>query len=142
MQKEQEMQTEEPLRLALPAEPENVAVVRRAVAERGERIGLDQVGIDDLKTVVSEACGNVVRHAYPPSEAGSLEVEMNARGDAIELVVRDHGAGIRPGPIDPGGLRMGLLLIGALSSSFTLSSARGRGTEVTMRLAKPEAPPA
>ncbi len=130
------MQTQEPLRLALAAEPENVAVVREAVAEHAEQIGVAGVGIDDLKTVVSEACGNVVRHAYPTPGEGFLEVEMLEQDASIKLVVRDYGAGIRPGPIDPGGLRMGLLLIGALSSSFSLFSARGQGTELTVTLAK------
>lgn len=133
------MRTQESLLLALPAEAESVAVVRHAVAECAEQIGVDAVGVADLKTVASEACGNVVRHAYPAGQGGSLEVELDDEEDAVKLVVRDRGRGIGPGPVDDDGMRMGLLLIGALSSCFRLSSARGRGTEVTIRLAKSSA---
>ena len=53
------------LQMSLPARAENVAVVRHALAGLAERIGMDEPGIADLKTVVTEACMNVVVHAYP-----------------------------------------------------------------------------
>jgi serine/threonine-protein kinase RsbW len=51
------------LRLTLRATPDNVIVVRQAVAGLGEALGLSGPRIADLKTVVSEACNNVVLHA-------------------------------------------------------------------------------
>ena len=50
--------------MLLPARAENVAVVRHALAGLAEEIGMDEAGIADLKTVVTEACMNVVAHAY------------------------------------------------------------------------------
>ena len=52
------------LQITLPAEAENVAVVRHALAGLAEEIGMDEAAIADLKTVVTEACMNVVVHAY------------------------------------------------------------------------------
>ena len=53
------------LQIRLPAKAENVAVVRHALAGLAEEIGMDEAGVADLKTVVTEACMNVVVHAYP-----------------------------------------------------------------------------
>ena len=52
------------LQMTLPARAENVAVVRHALAGLAEQIGMDEAGLADLKTVVTEACMNVVVHAY------------------------------------------------------------------------------
>ncbi len=49
--------------------------MRHALAGLADRIGMDEPGIADLKTVVTEACMNVVVHAYPADEPGLLEVE-------------------------------------------------------------------
>jgi serine/threonine-protein kinase RsbW len=127
------------LRLSLPALPENVALVRSAVGERAEVYGLAAASVADLKTIVSEACANVVIHAYADAaKPGPLEVEMTREAKSVKVVVRDHGAGIRPRPkATHASLKMGLLLIGAIASSFQLKGARKLGTELSMDLALP-----
>jgi anti-sigma regulatory factor (Ser/Thr protein kinase) len=120
--------------MALPASAENVAVVRHAVAGLAEAMGMDEVGIADLKTVVTEAGMNVVVHAYPDQQ-GTMEVEARPEGEALAVVVRDSGAGIRPrADLEPPSLRLGLSLIAALSESFEISGGLGRGTTVAMRV--------
>jgi serine/threonine-protein kinase RsbW len=54
----------EDLYISLPASPESIAVARRGVAERAAELGLERSAIADLRTMASEACTNVVRHAY------------------------------------------------------------------------------
>jgi serine/threonine-protein kinase RsbW len=122
------------LQLTLPARSENVVVIRHALAGLAEEIGMDEPGLADLKTVVTEACMNVVLHAYR-GEAGPLSVEAEADEAGLSVVVRDEGVGIRP-QADSGreSLRLGLSLIAALSSSFAISGGIDRGTEVTMRV--------
>lgn len=123
------------LLLTLPARPENVTVVRHAVAALAEKIGMSEGRIGDLKTVVTEACMNVVVHAYGDEE-GALQVEVTPGGGELSVVVRDFGAGIRPLPEpERSSLRIGLALIAALSTSFEISGGLGRGTEIKMRLA-------
>jgi len=118
----------------LPAKAENVAVVRHALAGVAEEIGMDEAGIADLKTVVTEACMNVVAHAYG-EDAGPLTVEANPDPDGLTVIVRDQGRGIRPqADVDRPSLRLGLSLIAALSSSFAISGGLDRGTEVSMRV--------
>jgi hypothetical protein len=95
---------------------------------------MDEAGVADLKTVVTEACMNVVAHAYA-GEPGPLTVEASPDGDGLTVVVRDEGRGIRPqADVDQPSLRLGLSLIAALSSSFAISGGIDRGTEVSMRV--------
>lgn len=123
------------LLITLPARPENVAVVRHAVAGLAEQMGMGEPGIGDLKTVVTEACMNVVVHAYDGEEPGPLEIEAVPEDDGLTIAVRDYGAGIRPNPSDGRqSLKIGLTLIAALSRSFSISGGVDRGTEVRMFL--------
>ncbi|HEY1852945.1 MAG TPA: ATP-binding protein [Solirubrobacterales bacterium] len=121
------------LEMSLPANAENVAVVRHALAGLAESIGMDEPGIADLKTVVTEACMNVVVHAYPGEEGGPLEVEAVPDHNGLTVAVRDHGMGIRPRTDgERSSLRLGLTLIAALSSSFEIKGGIDRGTEIRM----------
>lgn len=123
------------LLMTIPAQPENVAVVRHAVAGLAEQLGMQEPAVGDLKTVVTEACMNAVVHAYDKGEPGPLQVEANAEGAGLTVTVRDFGRGIRPTADDERqSLRIGLTLIAALSSSFSISGGLGKGTEVTMHL--------
>jgi serine/threonine-protein kinase RsbW len=121
--------------MALPAKSENVAVIRHALAGLAEEIGMDEPGLADLKTVVTEACMNVVVHAYQ-GQPGPLEVEARPDEGGLTVVVRDEGVGIRPQADDSerDSLRLGLALIAALSGSFSISGGLDRGTEITMRV--------
>lgn len=120
--------------MILPARAENVAVVRHALAGLAEEIGMDEPGMADLKTVVTEACTNVAVHAYE-GEPGPLSVEARPDEEGLTVTVRDEGIGIQPqAEVEGGSLRLGLSLIAALSSSFAITGGLDRGTEVTMRL--------
>lgn len=123
------------LQMVLSAKAENVSVVRHALAGLAEQVGMDEPGLADLKTVVTEACMNVVVHAYR-GEPGPLGVDAHPDAEGLTVVVRDEGAGIKPQADDSAqnSLRLGLSLIAALSSSFSISGGLDRGTEVTMRI--------
>ena len=125
--------TDTELRLTLPATAENVIVVRQAVAGIGEALGLSPPRVADLKTVVSEACNNVVLHAYE-TEPGPLEVTAEPRDGELEIQIADHGKGFQPraNEGDPS-LGLGLPLIAALSDSFEISGGAGRGSRTTIR---------
>ncbi len=122
------------LQMKLPARAENVAVIRHALSGMAELIGMDETGVADLKTVVTEACTNVVVHAYPNGD-GPLLVEAEPDDEGLTVIVRDSGSGISPeADSDRASLKLGLSLIAALSSSFSISGGLDKGTEVMMRV--------
>src|ERR1700730_2279973 len=81
------------VRLDLSNRPENVLLVRETLTGVAETIGLDGSDLSDIRTAVTEACNNVVLHAYE-GEEGPLEVEIDLAADALDVVVRDRGIGI------------------------------------------------
>jgi serine/threonine-protein kinase RsbW len=125
--------TEPEFRMILPSRAENVAVVRQALAGAIEVLGLSESRLLDINTAVSEACNNVVVHAYE-GEEGPLEVYLCVQDSELEVVVRDHGVGIRPRAPEPGlevqGL--GLSLIQTLSDRVEFMGGMSQGTEVRM----------
>ena len=122
--------------LNMPARAEGVGVVRQALAGLADALAFDAAVLSDMKMAVTEACTNVVVHAYDV-EPGELEVSMAAGEDDLTIVVRDHGAGIAPKPArtEPPALGLGLPLIAALSDAFELRGSAGHGTEVRMTFA-------
>jgi serine/threonine-protein kinase RsbW len=122
--------------LNMPARAEGVGVVRQALAGLADALAFDAAVLSDMKMAVTEACTNVVVHAYD-EEPGELEVAMVAGEEHLTIVVRDRGSGITPKPArtEPPALGLGLPLIAALSDSFELRGSAGAGTEVRMTFA-------
>ena len=119
------------LQLKLPARAENVAVVRHAFGGFAEVLRVDEQTLADIKLAVTEACTNVVIHAYDSDEPGSLEVEATIDDSRLMVVIRDSGRGIVPRPDSPG-LGLGLPLIATLSESLELGTDDLDHTEVRM----------
>lgn len=130
------------LRLVVSARPENVAVIRQALAGLAAELGASADLIDDLKTAVSEAATNAIVHAYPERDDGPLEVAANVIGSSLEVLVRDNGIGMQPRPVSEqdSGLRVGLALIGAVSDGLEIHGEQDKGTEVRIRFDLARAP--
>jgi serine/threonine-protein kinase RsbW len=123
------------VRLELDSRPETLTLVRGVLAGVAELIGLDPELLDDLKTAVSEACNNVVMHAYDGS-TGPLAVRMYIEPEAIEVVVLDQGGGLPPlAPADESIRGVGLSVIRALAEQAEFRSRPDSGTEVRMSFA-------
>jgi anti-sigma regulatory factor (Ser/Thr protein kinase) len=124
--------------LALSNQPENVLLVREALSGVAETVGVDGVDLNDIRTAVTEACNNVVLHAYEGAE-GPLNVELYLGSESVEVVVRDHGTGIRPHIRDEeeAALGIGLSIIQALAPRVEFKDVQGGGTEVRMEFFTP-----
>ncbi len=131
------------VQLLMPALPANVALVRQALAGLTDELGVDAARAADMKIALTEACTNVVVHAYG-GEPGPLEVTMAVEQGRLVLGVRDHGEGLHPLPgRDEGSpLGFGLALIASLSDELGLVGGR-HGTElrIAFTLAGGDAPP-
>ncbi len=62
------------MELALPARAENIALIRHAFGALGETLAVDEELLSDVRLAVTEACSNVVVHAYDEDSPGPLEV--------------------------------------------------------------------
>jgi anti-sigma regulatory factor (Ser/Thr protein kinase) len=123
------------VRLELDSTPETLTLVRGALGAVAELLSLDPELLDDLKTAVSEACNNVVLHAYDGA-AGPLSVTLYVHYGEIEVVVRDHGSGIPAGTATDDRMQgVGLPIIRALAASADFESPPDGGTEVRMTFA-------
>jgi serine/threonine-protein kinase RsbW len=128
--------------LTVSNQPENVLLVRETLSGLADTVGVDGVELNDIRTAVTEACNNVVLHAYDGAE-GPLHVELYLAPQAVEVVVRDQGKGIKPhirGEQEDA-LGIGLSIIQALAPRVEFKDVEGGGTEVRMEFATPNARP-
>jgi anti-sigma regulatory factor (Ser/Thr protein kinase) len=119
------------VKLTLPARPENVAVIRHVLGAFAEALRLSDGLVEDLRLAVTEACTNVVRHAYPPGSPGPVEVSLRPDDDAVRVVVADHGRGVGTSS-DSTGPGLGLPLIAAIADEVDLQPVPGGGCRVAM----------
>jgi serine/threonine-protein kinase RsbW len=122
------------MELTLAARAENIAIVRHALGGLGEAFGVPEPKLSDIRLAVTEACANVVVHAYPDDQEGPMEIVASMDDDALTVLVRDWGLGIRPRPDSPG-LGLGLSLIAALAETVQLGHDSEEHTEVRMTFA-------
>jgi serine/threonine-protein kinase RsbW len=128
------------LALRLPATAEQVPVARRAVARYCESCGLPAPLIDDVRLVVTEACTNVVLHAYDAGggRAAMFDLQAHLEAGALVVSVGDQGRGVSAPSPNRGlglGLRLALQLAGGV---HTREGSGGLGTRLTMRFVLPE----
>jgi serine/threonine-protein kinase RsbW len=127
------------MELSLPARAENIALIRHAFGALGEAVAVEEQQLDDMRLAITEACANVVVHAYAGREPGPLLLDATLHEDELTVVVRDEGPGIAPHPDSPG-LGLGLPLIASLSESVELGRDEQDRTEVRMTFSLSAAP--
>ncbi len=127
------------VRLALESRAESLIVVRAMIAGVADAAGIERARFDDLRTAVSEACSNVVLHAYD-GEGGPMEVRLELDPVALQIRVLDRGRGIRQIISSRNRMRVGLALLSALADRAEVLGREGGGTEVRMSFPGVEAP--
>ena len=88
--------------------------------------------------LVQEALTNVARHA----QASTVDISLAARGDRVEIEVRDDGRGFDAAlqPESAHGLTGMRYRVEAAGGELEIDSARGRGTRIRARLPASAAP--
>jgi anti-sigma regulatory factor (Ser/Thr protein kinase) len=106
-------------------------VIRHVLGAFAEALQLPADLVEDMRLAVTEACTNVVRHAYPDCDTGPIDVVIRPNGDRLDLIVSDQGQGLGPST-DVSGPGLGLPLIAALADSVDLQELPIRGSRVAM----------
>jgi anti-anti-sigma factor len=78
------------LLLTMPAEPDVIASMRRAIRPWVARCGASREEIDDLVLATGEAVSNAIAHAYGPA-GGDLEIQATNTDGLVSIRIRDHG---------------------------------------------------
>jgi anti-sigma regulatory factor (Ser/Thr protein kinase) len=103
-----------------------------------ELLWIDPELLDDLKTAVSEACNNVVLHAYEGG-AGPMAIRVYVDDRLLRVTVSDRGVGIPPAVLsDERSDGIGVSVIRALADQVQFTSEPDGGTEVQIDFAARE----
>jgi len=124
------------VRLELTSRPEAARLVRSMSTAAGQALGFDPELLSDVNTAVTEACNNVILHAYG-DQPGPMSVELRSRPDAVVVRVCDQGHGIRQTMPDNDGLKVGLALMSAVADRAEFINIPDGGTEVRLSFRAP-----
>lgn len=90
---EYRMQTYPPdyIELKIPAKTDYLGMIRLTLSGIANRMQFSYDEIEDIKMAVSEACTNVVQHAYLDKENGDITIGFGLFSDRLEIMIDDHG---------------------------------------------------
>ncbi len=130
------------IKLSIPSDSEYIAIVRLMVSGVCARMDFSVEDIEDIKIAISEACTNVVLHAYDDGQKNYFEVIAKKFDLSLSLTVQDFGKGFDVAKIenkmlvdvetDSEGLGLGLTFIKNLMDELTIESTPNKGTLITM----------
>jgi serine/threonine-protein kinase RsbW len=118
------------LRATFGADKDAVAGARHMLVGWLETQPAADWATDDIALAVTEACTNVVYHAYPAEETGPIELSAAIDDGLLSVTVADTGVGMRPRIDSPGG-GLGLTLMSTLAATLRVD-ATDAGTTVLM----------
>ncbi len=126
------------LELVFPAHARYLTLARLGLTGVAPVARLDATELADLKLAVTEACANVIRHAYPDGSGGDVRVTIAVGDGTVTVEIADSGRGIdaaRLAEWDPGEMPeegMGLAIIHAVVDEVEFVAADGGGTVVRL----------
>ena len=129
------------VRLSFPAKADYLLLARLTLSGIARELPVGDELLADLKLALTEACGNVVRHAYVGTDMGDVNVVFTIDGERLLMTVADKGEGIRAPdslriadePVAPLESGMGMPIIRAIVDELAVEPGPdGRGTLVRM----------
>jgi serine/threonine-protein kinase RsbW len=118
------------IKMRVPATADHLAPMRAAVAtfvaDHWPAADRDRA---DIALALTEACANVIRHAYPDGQ-GDMTILCRIDDGHLALDISDQGTGIHPPSPNPG-LGLGLPLMHRLADAKV--SSNGSGTQIFLR---------
>jgi integral membrane sensor domain MASE1/anti-sigma regulatory factor (Ser/Thr protein kinase) len=124
-----EASADDRLRIWIDADPSLLSPLRERLRVWLAGMGASPEVVQDVVLACSEACANVIQHAYG-ARGGRIEIDLEVRDGDASLSVRDFGSWRAPRPTGGGG--RGLHLIEATMDQVRVDRAPG-GTRVVMR---------
>jgi PAS domain S-box-containing protein len=117
-----------PLKLTMPAEPEELRSLRRALRRWLEQCEASSAESEEIVLACNEAVANAIEHAYGPGD-GSVEMAAELSEGEVCITVRDYGRWRQPRGDYRG---RGLGLMKAVMDSVSVETNAHEGTQVRM----------
>ena len=67
----------------MPAVEDSLPAARQVLRALGDTIAAEREAIEDAELALTEACANVVEHAYGPIPRGTVEVTLSPRDEEM-----------------------------------------------------------
>ncbi len=96
---QQQLQHGMRMQIRIPGNPRYLAFVRRLVGTLSAAVNLTGHPLDDLKLAITEACTNVIKHAYKYDARKTLALLVNASEHGIVMTLRYEDPGFEPDKI-------------------------------------------
>ena len=135
------MSVEQVFDLSIKASLDNLLEVRQYINQVGERLGVSESALADLRLVVDEAVTNVIIHGYGDLD-GLVKLHMEREGDAVIIRIRDRAKTFDPSHVNAPQLDtalkdrpfggMGLFLIKKMTDEAEFLPLPGGGNEVRL----------
>ena len=116
------------LRIELPADSSLLRELRRRVRVWLAHRGLDEGAREAAVLALSEACNNAIEHGYR-NAPGPIRVQLDHRGDTLEIRVADDGSWRQP--VKDSNRGRGILIMRGLMDEAEIVRKPG-GTEVVL----------
>lgn len=87
-------------KILVPAELQNLGVIRRFVQETATALGSDRKAVDDMLQAVEEAAANIIVHGYG-GRPGDVEVEVRLEQAVLVVRLRDRATLFDPTSVPP-----------------------------------------
>jgi len=127
--------------LSIKASLDNLLKARQYINLVGERLGVSESALADLRLVVDEAVTNVIIHGYGDLD-GVVELHMEGEGDAVIIRVRDRAKTFDPSHVNAPQLDtalkdrpfggMGIFLIKKMTDEAEFLPLPGGGNEIRL----------
>jgi len=127
-----------PAELVIESRIDQVARARQWLIEQARAAGVSERQIRELGLVVSEACANVIKHAYQRELGHSITLQLDIDQSKVVLCIRDHGEPFDPDSYTPPNLDepreggYGIFIIRSLMDEVHYDTSCDEGTILTL----------
>ncbi len=124
--------------LTIPSHPQYLTMLRAVIEKLGEIFEISDVIINEIKVALTEACTNVIRHAYGGDTEGEITLKFNITDSEFLVIIEDNGTKTEPEKVRgrdfedlrPGGL--GVHLVKRTFDVFDFDSERKEGNRLIL----------
>ena len=124
--------------LTIPSQGEYLSQVRAWLIDPATRAHLSPEELGDVHLAVTEACANIIEHAYGGRSDRTIFLTATARDDRLSVTIRDTGERFDPSSVrrpdleEPREGGYGMYLMDTVMDSVDYDHSAAAGTRLTL----------